>query len=186
MQLNQNYPWYLQTSQNFVVLYEGMFNVAKNFSPLDMYKVFYPEIMAEESDSLAASYGLKVYAGLWQIPVEFNAIVDALIYDVGDWSDTDKWDGDVTGATLDWFLRYIKMKTFINNQPFSLQLVNDAMNILFGDIDHNVTVTETQYAITVNIETDSDSTGVLQGILTVDPTLIGKPMGATITYNLGE
>ena len=136
--------------------------------------------------TLAASYGLKTYAGLWQIPVEFSAIIGALIYDVGDWSNTDKWDGDTTGASVDWFLRYIKMKTFINNQPLSLQLIHDAMDILFGELEHNVTVTETQYAITVNIETDSASTGVLQGILTVDPTLVGKPMGATITYNLGE
>ena len=184
MQLNQNYPWYLQTSPNFVALYEGMFNVAKNFSPLDMYKVFYPEIMAEEADSLAASYGLKVYAGLWQMPVEFSTIVDALIYDVDNWSETKKWDGDVTGADLDWFLRYIKMKTFINNQPFSLSLIKNAMDILFGPVYKNTTVTETEYAITVNLETTEDAAGVIQGILVIDPTLVGKPVGKSLTFSL--
>lgn len=184
MELNQNYPWYLQTSPNFVALYDGMFNVAKNFSSLDVYKVFYPEVMAEQPDAMAASYGLKVYASLWQIPTEFSAIIGALIYDVGDWSDVDKWSGDATGASIDWFLRYIKMKTFINNQPISLQLIHDALDILFGDVEHDITVTETQNAITVNITTDSTSAGVLQGILATDPTLVGKPMGATITYSL--
>ena len=184
MQLNQNYPWYLQTSPNFSALYEGMFNVAKNFTPLDSYKVFYPDVMASITDKMGAMYGLKVYAGLWQIPVEFSAIVDALIYDIDKWSQTKKWDGDVTGADIDWFLRYIKMKTFINHQPFSLNLIKGAIDILFGDTSHNTTVTETEYAITVNIETTEVATAVIQGILVVDPTLVGKPVGKSLTVSL--
>ena len=184
MELNQNYPWYLQTSQNFVTLYEGVFNVAKNYTSLDAYKVFYPEVMAEVPDRLGAMYGLKVYASLLQIPAEFSAIVDALIYDVENWSETKKWDGDVTGADLDWFLRYIKMKTFINHQPFCLSLIKDAMAILFGDVYYNVTVTETEYAITVNIETTESARGILQGIFVVDPTLVGKPVGKSLTFSL--
>lgn len=184
MQLNQNYPWYLQTSPNFVTLYEGMFNTAKNYSSLDSYKVFYPEIMAEVSDRLGAMYGLKVYAGLWQIPVEFSAIVDALIYDIDNWSETKKWDGDVTGADLEWLLRYIKMKAFINHQPFSLNLIKNAMDILFGDVEHEVTVTETEYAITVNLTLGQEAASVIQGILVVDPTLVGKPVGKSLTFSL--
>lgn len=184
MELNQNYPWYLQTSPNFVTLYEGMFNTAKNYSSLDSYKVFYPEIMAEISDRLGAMYGLKVYAGLWQIPVEFSAIVDALIYDVDNWSETKKWNGDVTGADLDWFLRYIKMKTFINQQPFCLNMIKNAMDILLGEESHNVTVTETEYAITVNLEISDEAATVVQGILVVDPTLVGKPVGKSLTFSL--
>ncbi len=186
MQFNQNYPWYLQTSPNFSVLYEGVFNVARNFSPLDAYKVFYPDVMAMVPDNLGAMYGLKVFAGLWQLPTEFSAIEGALIYDVGSWSTTDKWNGDTTGVSIEWFLRYIKMKTFINQSVFCLQTIKDAFAILFGSESYNVTVTETEYAITINIDVDSSIVSTLMGILAVDSTLFGKPMGKTITYNLGD
>lgn len=187
MQLNQNYPWYLQTSPVFSTLYEEMFATARNFSPVDVYKAFYPNVAVETiTDGASASYALKTYANLWQVPTEFSAIEGALIYDQGQWSVTDKWNGDMTGASLDWFFRYIKMKTHINNQPFSLNLIKEAFEILMGPVGYNITVTETQNAITVNIETELQNVTVLQGILNVDKTLFGKPIGATITFNLGE
>lgn len=183
MELNQNYPWYLQTSPSFTTLYEGVFNVAKNISPLDSYKVFYPSIMVCVGDNLAKLSGLKTYATLWQIPVEISAIKDALVYNINPWSDSYKWDGEVTGLSVDWLFRYINMKNFINQQVFCLQMIKDAFDIFFGDIDHTITVTETEYSLTINISTsDEDAEAVLTGLLTVDKTLFGKPMGATLTY----
>lgn len=184
MQLNQNYPWYLQTSPNFSSLYEGMFNVAKNFSPIDAYRVAYPDMMIAVSDALAANNGLKQFASLWGLPTEMAVIEDAMIYDVDNWSETKNWSGYYVDFENDWFLRYIKMKTFINSQPFSLQLIHDAMDILFGDVEHTITVTETDYSITINITTSDETEGVILGLLTVDPTLFGKPIGVSISYNI--
>ena len=185
MQLNQNYPWYLQTSPTFTKLYEGMFNVAKNFTSLDAYKVFYPDIMADVSDNLAVLSGLNTYATLWQIPTEISAVVDALVYDVDKWSDTKKWDGAVTGISVDWFLRYIKMKTFINQQVLCEQMIKNALDILFGNIQHTVEVTVENYEIKIDIVTDSnDAVNFFVGLTTIDSTLFGKPMGLKITYTI--
>lgn len=184
MQLNQNYPWYLQTSTNFSSLYEGMFNVAKNFSPIEAYRVMYPDIMAEVTTTGSAENGLKIFASLWGLPTEMYALEGALIYDVDNWSETKKWSGSTSGIGKDWFLRYIKMKTFINSQPFSLQLIHDAMDILFGDEFHTITVTESGYNVTVNITTTEDAESVISGLLVVDPTLFGKPIGISISYNI--
>lgn len=185
MQLNQNYPWYLQTSPKFDALYNGVFNVVKNISPLDLYKVFYPNELIKISDNLAVLYGLKTYATLWQLPTEITSIENALVYDVNPWSTTYKWDGDVTGISLEWLYRYIKMKNFINQQPFSLQTLHDALNILFGDVQHTVEVTEENYEVKIDITTDDNNAiGFFTGLLAVDSTLVGKPMGVKITYTI--
>ena len=58
------------------------------------------------------------------------------------------------------------------------------MDILFDGVEHNVTVTETEYAITVNLEISDEAATVIQGILVVDPTLVGKPVGKSLTFSI--
>ena len=185
MQLNQNYPWYLQTSPGFTALYNGMYNVAKNITSLDAYKVFYPEEMIKIHDNLAVLYGLKAYANLWQIQTEFSSIEDALVYDVDKWSSTYKWNGETTGLSLEWLYHYIKMKNFINGQVFNLNLLHEALDVLFEGIEYNVEVTEENNTITVNITTENtEAISFFTGLLTVDKTLFGKPIGYQLIYTI--
>lgn len=185
MQLNQNYPWYLQTSPAFTVLYEGVYNVCKNISPLDSYKVFYPSELMGLEDNGAILKGLNTYATLWQLPTEISSIDDALIYDVDPWSSTYKWDGAVTGISVEWLFRYIKMKNFINQQQFSIQTMHDALAILFEGVDYTAEITVEDYEITVDISTDdTEATNFFLGLLASDATLVGKPVGFKITYTI--
>ena len=183
MQLNQNYPWYIQTSPVFTGLYNGIYSVGKSITSFDSYKAFYPAEMVKESDPLAVLKGLKVYATMWQLPTEIAGIGSSLIYDLTSWSETYKWNGEETGLSAEWLFRYFKMKAFITQQPFSLKLIHDAFDILFGDIDHTITVSEAAHAITINVHTTNlEALSVFQGLNAVDTTFFGKPMGASITY----
>lgn len=182
---NDNYPWYLQTSPVFSALYDGIYNVGKNISCLDAYKVFFPKVMANIRDNLAALKGLNIYATLWQLQTEISSIQDALIYNNDKWSQSKKWDGETTGITINYFLQYIKMKNFIYQQPLTLNLIHEALEILLDGIEYTATVNETEYEITINIYTENeDAYSFMVGLTTTDKTLFGKPIGRKITYSI--
>ena len=79
MQINYDFPWYLQNSEGFMTMYTGLFNVATTISPisflscLDVDHAEYPQ----QIKTIAMLYGLR---GDWV------GIEDALIYDVKKWS----------------------------------------------------------------------------------------------------
>ena len=79
MQINYDFPWYLQNSEGFMAMYTGLFNVATTISPisflscLDVDHAEYPQ----QIKTIAMLYGLR---GDWV------SIEDALIYDVKKWS----------------------------------------------------------------------------------------------------
>ena len=79
MQINYDFPWYLQNSEEFMAMYTGLFNVATTISPisflscLDVDHAEYPQ----QIKTIAMLYGLR---GDWV------GIEDALIYDVKKWS----------------------------------------------------------------------------------------------------
>jgi len=79
MQINYDFPWYLQNSEGFMTMYTGLFNVATTISPisflscLDVDHAEYPQ----QIKTIAMLYGLR---GDWV------GIEDALIYDVKRWS----------------------------------------------------------------------------------------------------
>lgn len=186
MEFNQNYPWYLQQSENFTKLYEGMYNVAANISPLDIYKLMFPTELTDEN--------LKLHAQLWGYGKSWSATTNALIYDEDEWSGIDEestyqnklWSGTQTEVSGDWYLRYIKMKAYLQNRPFSLKTIKEALDILMANYIYTASVTETEFVCTINIVADESIVSALQGILSYDGALFGKPVGIRVVYNFTQ
>lgn len=183
MQYNGNYPWYLQSSPVFTKLYDGMYEVVKNITPLDAWKIFYP--------SELNLTGLLQHAKLWGLATSWASLTDSLIYNDGLWAETygvvqdgDKyWSGKESGVDEEWYRRYVSMKAYIQGRPFSLNTIKAAFEILMGGyIDYTMAVSETDMACTIEVDSDQDTTTILRGISSYDPTLLGKPVGIKVSY----
>lgn len=188
MEFNPNYPWYLQQSENFAKLYEGLYDVAKNISPLDVYKIMFPTELTNNN--------LKLHAQLWGYGKSWSATSDALIYNENEWSGKDDeheyqnkyWSGTQTEVSGDWYLRYIQMKAYIQNRPFSLKTIKEGLDILMGNYlyEGEVEEDEEDFTCTIKVAVSGEALSALQGILSYDGALFGKPVGIRVVYNFIE
>lgn len=183
MQFNENYPWYIQSSPVFTALYNGLYEVGSKMSCLDAWKIFYPTEL-----NLA---GLLAHAKLWGLATSWASLTDSLIYDDGLWAETygqvgdgDKyWSGKESSVSEEWYRRYLSLKMYIRSRPLTLETIKKAFEILLGEyLDYTISVTEDLMACEVIVTSDAETTMVLRGILSYDPTLLGKPVGVKITY----
>lgn len=177
---NEDYPWYLQDSPVFSKLYDGIYEVAKNISPLDIWKLFY---ITELSGS-----NIKLHAALWGLSGEWSGVRDALNYNIDSWGNLEEgtgkyWSGIQGLVDDEWYRRYVLMKIYIQNKPFSYTLIKDALDVLLGNIYKEVSVTEETMVCNINIQTDSEVSSILRGILSYDPDMLGKPTGIKVNYN---
>lgn len=186
-------PWYLQDSENFQKLTEGIYNVAKDITPLPAYQIFYPQYL-----NIA---GLKQHATFWGTATSWNGVKEALIYssDVWAWEEnlgTEEepewvvngkyWSGLPDEVDTMWYRRYIFAKTFFNNKLFNMKNLAEALSILMGDTEYTVDVAMEPLQCEITINTDKDSVDILQGLVSYDPSFLGKPVGIKITYNFRE
>ena len=183
MQLNPNYPWYLQNSPVFTELYNGFYEVSTLMTPLDAWKIFYPSEL-----NLA---GLLMHAKFWGLATSWASLTDSLIYNDGSWAETygveqegDKfWSGKESSVSEEWYQRYISMKAYIQGRPFNLTTIKGALEVLLGGgTMYQMSVTESDMECTVQILSDLDTVTILRGISSYDPTLLGKPVGIKVNY----
>lgn len=185
MFFNEDYPWYLQKSPVFTALYSSIYDVAKNISPLEVWRLFYlSELDNKNVKSFAALWGLVGNAAAW------TGIRDALIYNQEKWGniqdETGKYwsgiQGGAEGGAGDWYSRYLAMKVFVQGKPFNYLMIQEALSILFGTVQYSVSIKEEPMSCEITITSDDETCSILDGIISYDPTLFGKPVGIKITF----
>lgn len=183
MFFNENYPWYLQKSPVFTELYRGIYDVAQNISPLDIWKLFYV-------DELSGS-NVRLHALLWGLAGEWSGVRDALIYNVESWGDLETgvgkyWSGIQGDVDDEWYRKYVKMKIYIQGKPFNYITIKRALEILLENAPYEIMVDEIDMQCEITVRTDESTSAVLGGILSYDPNLLGKPVGIKVTYNFTQ
>lgn len=79
MQINYDFPWYLQNSEGFMALYTGLFNTAQTISPITFLNCL-------NVDHAEYPQQIKTVAMLYGLRGDWVGIEDALIYDINNWS----------------------------------------------------------------------------------------------------
>ena len=173
MQLNQNYPWYMQQSASFSGLYEDLFNVVSNASPLDAYKILFPE--------LATGKGLIELGKIWCATGD-PAYTDALIYNLDQWSGSKVWTGGFGGVDEDVFRRILRAKIYMQGRQVCLNTLNEAFKIIFEGTNTTVTITEGQMSFLINVTGTSDEIYAFRRMRTLDLVFIGRLPGIHYDY----
>lgn len=180
---NENYPWYLQSSPVFSKLYREIYDVAKDITPLDIWKLFY-------IDELPLA-NVREHASLWGIKGGWYGIRDALIYNVESWGNLETgegkyWSGILGYADDEWYARYVKMKAYIQGKPFNNYMIKEAVAILIDKYPYTIEVIESNLSCEIKLTVDSFVKEILNGIISYDPNLFGKPVGIKVTYNFTQ
>lgn len=186
-------PWYIQDSPNFTALYEGVYNVAKDITCLYAYTIFYPMELN--------TAGLKQHATFWGTATSWSGVKEALIYSTDEWAWTENigteeepeyylhgkyWSGLPDDVDSKWYARYIYAKTYLNNKPYSLKNLYEAIKILMGDNEYTAQVLIDDLSCEVVISTNKESVDILQGLVSYDPSFLGKPVGIKLVYSFQE
>lgn len=79
MKINYDFPWYLQNSEAFMTMYNGLYAVASNISPL-------PFLECLNIDELTYFEQLRTLTWIFGLFGSLVSVEDALIYDVNNWS----------------------------------------------------------------------------------------------------
>lgn len=79
MKINYDFPWYLQNSEAFMTMYNGLYTVASNISPL-------PFLECLNIDELTYFEQLRTLTWIFGLFGSLVSVEDALIYDVNNWS----------------------------------------------------------------------------------------------------
>lgn len=172
---NQNYPWYMQKSPGFVALYNGLFEVIKNVSPLGIGDAF-------NIDKLPAGDALFTIGKMWGV-TDNPSFFDGLIYDVDSWSETKVWSGSVSTLEATLYRNYLRMKIFMQNNRYSLITLKKALEILIGNGDAEVSIDEYLMGFTINIKADRETIRILQTINSYDLYFMGQPCGIHYEFN---
>lgn len=148
MQINYDFPWYLQNSEGFMALYTGLYNTATTISPITL-------LDALDIDNVLYPNQLKFVATLYGLRGDWVGIEQALIYDVNKWSGRPEIP---TGEGTQ--VEYIEMAK-VNNTP----------TFLITDI-----VPQSNYKIEVNFVINSNTsttTGPVCGCDTIGVSTFG-------------
>jgi hypothetical protein len=172
---NQNYPWYIQKSETFVKLYEGLFDIAKDISPLPLGSSF---------DLNALEPGLPLYqlGAVWGLAAN-PKFVNGLTYDLDPWSETKVWSGGV--ATLDdkLYRNFLRAKVFVQNNPYSLTTLKKALELLVGEEYAEFSVEEKEMEFVINIKSGRSVINALQTFNSFDRYFLGQPCGVHYGFN---
>lgn len=175
MKATYSYPWYLQSSPVFGALYSGFSDVAEQMSPLGIGDFF---------NYLTVPAGQPLYAlgKIWGL-IGAPGFYDGLIYDIDKWSGDKVWTGEL--QTLDDMLyrNFLKMKMYIQGRPYSLILIQEALEVLLAGTEHTITVPEDVMSFEINISATQEVLTVIQEINAFDSTFLGKPAGISYRFN---
>jgi hypothetical protein len=172
---NQNYPWYIQKSATFVRLYEGLYEIAKDISPLALGDSF-------NINTLQAGLPLYQLGAVWGLPAN-PKFVNGLTYDLDPWSETKVWSGGV--ATLDdkLYRNFLRMKIFVQNNPYSLTTLKKALELLVGEEEAQFSVEEKEMEFVINIKSNITVINTLQTFNSFDRYFLGQPCGVRYGFN---
>lgn len=174
MQKNPVYPWYLQKSPIFTKLYDGMFEVAKNISCLDIGDFF-------NYRTVPTGVPLARLAKVWGIG-NVLGYYDGLVYDVDNWSADKKWSGTLQTVDDSITRNFMQMKMYIQGKHFSLTMIKEALEILLQGVEYTASVTENSMSFEINISTTMEVISILQGISGFDSAFLGKPSGISYSF----
>lgn len=172
---NQRYPWYVQQSPRFKTLYDGLFPIAAQASPLDIWKIF-------DVNQLTGK-GLLYFGRMWGLRGMWGGTTDGLVYNIDKWSTDKVWTGHMKDLDAQIYRNFIRMKAYINGRNYSLELLQAAIAILMGDQTYELTVDEGFMNFTLNIKATSEILNVLYNMEQYDQQFLGKPSGISYKFN---
>lgn len=186
MQINYDFPWYIQQSPSFMALYIGLYNVGSNISSLPIIDMLDLDNVEVYSELLAAGQ----YYG---VPNAWYGTQDALIYNLREWApraDPDDpnyyWNGRASVDNFRLMANYIKAKVQIRGQPLSLvtlkkfyETVLDGYNY---SVEDSVEITESEQHFEIVVQATEEVEQALVEMSYTDRWPFGKPVG--ISYNI--
>lgn len=183
MQINYDFPWYLQNSEGFMTLYEGLYNTAVPISPISL-------LTALDIEHATTAMQLKFVATLYGLRSDWVGIEQALIYNVNNWSvdgvEENYWSG-LPADTFDLLKNYIKAKVQMRNKNLTLQTLKEFFGVCLAHRDFNpataISVTETTMHFDLTVTVDSEVLEDMVTLLSVDPYPFGKPTGISYSIN---
>ena len=174
MQFNQNYPWYMQQSESFSGLYNDLFAIVSEASPLDVYKMAYLDFMYGK--------GLLNLGTIWRITGD-PRFVDAMIYDLDNWSEGKVWTGGLGEVNAEMFRKIIQAKIFMQGRQLCLSTLKSVFDMIFDGTGITVEVEESYMHFDINITGDSDAGRLFILLKSLDPVFLGALPGISYSYN---
>ena len=183
MQINYDFPWYLQNSEGFMSLYNGLYNTATTISPITFLNCL-------DLDNAEFPQQIKTVAMLYGLRGDWVGIEDALIYDINNWSvdevEENYWSGRV-GDSLDLLKNYIKAKVQIRNKNLTLEALKDFFAVCLAhrnfDPETAISVTESTLHFDLTVVVGNEILNDMVTLLSVDPWPFGKPTGISYSIN---
>lgn len=171
---NQNFPWYPQQVPEFKKLYDGLFPIVSQASPLDIWHIF--------DVNQLTGLGLLWFGRYWGLRGMWGAVTDGLVYDIDKWSTDRKWSGEFKDLNAQIYRNFIKMKTYINGRNYTLGLIKEALDILLAGHKFEVTVTEEYLHFIINLTASSEVLNIMFNLEKYDSQFLGKPSGISYEF----
>lgn len=175
----QNYPWYLQNSPNFKRLYDGLFSVAVEASPLGIGDMFNVDELTG-----ASLYRFGEFVGLRGNPF----FTEGLIYNFDNWSETKVWSGQVKDIDSKIYKNFVRMKAFLQAQSsvfsngYSLILIKEALAIVLAGYEYQAEVEEDFMEFTIKLSANEEVLRIFQELQSYDRHFLGKPAGIAYKF----
>lgn len=171
---NYRYPWYIQQSPRFKTLYDGLFPIVSQASPLDIWQMF--------DVNQLTGLGLLYFGRMWGLRGQWGAVTDGLVYDIDMWSTDRKWSGEFQDLNAQIYRNFIRMKAYINGRNYTLGLIKDAMSILLSGYDYTLTVDEDFMNFTINLSATPEVLNIVYNLEKYDNQFLGKPSGISYKF----
>ena len=183
MKINYDFPWYLQNSEAFMTMYNGLYTVASNISPL-------PFLECLNIDELTYFEQLRALTWIFGLFGSLVSVEDALIYDVNNWSVDgtveNYWSGNPVDD-LSLLRNYIKAKVQIRNKNLTLQTIKQFFSTCLAhrefDADTDIQVTESTLHFDITVTVNQDILNDMASLYATDPYPFGKPVGISYSIN---
>lgn len=185
MQINYDFPWYIQQSPVFMTLYEGLYAIAVNVSPLPVLEM----LNIADEDSL---YKLIMLGQFYGVNNYIDTNKNALIYNIREWGPRDApdqnyyWNGSSSEEALQIMTNYTIAKMQIRGKALSLltlkQFYETALAGYNYSVEDNISVIESTQHFEIVVNAPDDIVQVLIEMTYNDRFPFGKPVG--ISYNV--
>lgn len=171
---NNNYPWYIQQYPEFVQLYNRLYDIVAQASPLDLQDMFDIDKMNGEP-----LFRLGILWGLQGAPKYY----DGMIYKVDEWSDIKVWSGQAQDIEGKIYRNFVRLHIYCNGRPFTLGLIAEAIAFLMEGEEYKLSVDEGYMNFTINLEADKEVLRIIQELQSYDAHFLGKPAGISYKFN---
>lgn len=183
MQINYDFPWYIQQAPAFMALYDGMYNIAAQMSPLSFIDML-------DLDNVQSYSQLLVAGQYYGIPNAWYGLQEALIYNVRQWGpradENYYWNGRASQDNFRLMANYIRAKVQIRGQPLSLatlkRFYETALEGYDYSVENNMQIIESEQHFEIVVMATDDIAQALIEMSYTDRWPFGKPVG--ISYNI--